>query len=237
VLEENSGVLTIATQGFKSKDAKKINDAILERSEWFLNEISHKIAKDEALFFENQIKQAAKRVNEAKKAIISFQVENNIINPSTQLKFGTKLIANLIGELASHETELRTLSSYLSNNSPQIISTQSKIAALKGQIDKESRVIAGGDEQALNSISLKFQDLETEAKIAEQIYEATVASLEKNRLDSAKKFKSLAIISAAILPEKPILPKRLYNIMLFAIIIGAAYGSIRLILSSIKEHI
>ena len=237
VLEENSGVLTIATQGFKSKDAKKINDAILERSEWFLNEISHKIAKDEALFFENQIKQAAKRVNEAKKAIISFQVENNIINPSTQLKFGTKLIANLIGELASHETELRTLSSYLSNNSPQIISTQSKITALKGQIDKESRVIAGGDEQALNSISLKFQDLETEAKIAEQIYEATVASLEKNRLDSAKKFKSLAIISAAILPEKPILPKRLYNIMLFAIIIGAAYGSIRLILSSIKEHI
>ncbi|MFK7967749.1 MAG: hypothetical protein AB8B68_01080 [Rickettsiaceae bacterium] len=237
VLEENKGVLLIATQGFRSQDAKKINDAILERSEWFLNEISHKIAKNEALFFEDQIKQAAKRMNEAKKAIISFQVENNIINPSTQVESGAKLIARLIGDLASHETELRTLKSYLSENSPQVISTQSKILALKGQINKESKVIVGGDKQALNSISLEFQDLEIEAKIAEQIYEATIASLEKNRLDSFKKFKSLVVVSEAILPEKSILPKRLYNIILFAIVIGAVYGSVRLILTSIKEHI
>jgi len=236
VLEEGSGVLTIAVQGFKPKDAQQINKAILERSEWFLNEISHKIAKDQALFFESQIKLAAKRMNDAQEVIIDFQIENNIINPLTQTEFGTKLIANLITELANQETELKALRSYLSNHSPQIVSLRSKIAALKEQINQENQLIAGGNKQALNSIALKFQNLEIEAKLATKLYEVAIAALEKNNLSIVKQFKSLVVISSPVLPEKPILPKRLYNLALFFVIMTAIYGTTKLIWTSIKEH-
>ncbi len=236
ILEENSGVLTISAQGYKPKDAQAINKAIIERSEWFLNEISHKIAKDQILFFETQIKLATKRMNDAQKAIIAFQVDNNIIHPLIQAESGAKLIANLMAELASQEAELKALQSYLSNNAPQIVALQSKITALKQQINQESNLIAGGDTQSLNSIYLKFQNLEIEAKLAEEIYKTTIASLEKNNLNVDKQFKSLVIISSPTLPEKAILPKRLYNLILFFVIIIAIYGTTKLIVISIKEH-
>ncbi len=237
VLEENSGVLTITTQGFNPQDAQRINNAILERSEWFLNNISHKIAKNQVSFFESQVKLALNNMQKAQQAMIAFQAEHNVIHPSVQTESGAKLVASLMAELATQEAELKALASYLSNNSPQIISMEAKIGALKKQIDQERKLIAGGDTQALNSASLKFQNLEIEAKLAEEIYKSTLALLEKNTLNSVKQFKSLVVISAPTLPEKALLPRKIYNLILFFIVISAVYGTIKLIWTSIKEHI
>ena len=98
-------------------------------------------------------------------------------------------------------------------------------------------MVAGGDTKALNSTFLKFQNLEIEEKLAEEVYKSTLALVEQNNLNSSKQFRSLVIISAPTLPEKAVLPKRLYNLLLFFIIVTALYGTIKLILTSIKEHV
>ena len=237
ILEENSGVLTITTQGFNPQNAQIINKAILERSEWFLNDISQKIAKNQKLFFDSQVKVALTNMQKAQQAMITFQTEHNIIHPLAQTESGTKLVANLMAELAAQEAELKALGCYLTNNAPQVISLENKIDGLKKQIDQERKMVAGGDTKALNSAFLKFQNLEIEEKLAEEVYKSTLALVEQNNLNSSKQFRSLVIISAPTLPEKAVLPKRLYNLLLFFILVTAVYGTIKLILTSIKEHV
>ena len=50
----------IVTQGFRPQDEEQIDEAILQRSEWFWL----KIGKNDALFFEGRIKQATNHLNE-----------------------------------------------------------------------------------------------------------------------------------------------------------------------------
>lgn len=235
-LNEETGTLIIGTQAYHPKDSQKINYAILERSEWFLNEIYQKIAQDQHDFFKTQVKEASKRLKEAQTAVALFQANHGLIDPLKQIQESAALIAKLKGELAGYEYELNSMGQYLNKTSPQVSSIHYKIKALQEQIEKERGDVIAAQPESLNSTISEYQDLVIEAESALEIYKSWIATLENEKLNSIKKVKSLVVISAPFLPEDPEYPRRLHDSILFFIIAISLYGIIKLILTYIEEH-
>ncbi|MCW2452870.1 UNVERIFIED_ORG: BexC/CtrB/KpsE family polysaccharide export inner-membrane protein, partial [Rahnella aquatilis] len=79
--DDKSGLLTIGTQGFTPQFAEQFNKAVLKESERFINEISHKIARDQQAFAENEMLEARARLNASKAQLLAYQNHNNILDP------------------------------------------------------------------------------------------------------------------------------------------------------------
>ncbi|MDR1554518.1 MAG: capsule biosynthesis protein, partial [Campylobacteraceae bacterium] len=135
--DDMSGLLKINVEAFEAIEAQNLANEILEQSEIFVNELSHKMSKKQLEFAETELKKAEERLSKAKNALLAFQGRYGILDPIEQAKSQANLAFEFEVELAKKEAELTALSSYLQNSAPQILALTSEIAALKEQIKKE----------------------------------------------------------------------------------------------------
>lgn len=236
IYDDINGVLTIKTQGFSPEDAKKINEAILARSDQFLNGINQRIARDQIEFLDQQMGEATRRMVTARNAVIDFQRRHKLLDPVKQGEAGALLVSKLGEELVSAEAELRAVSQFLGDGAPQVVTLKAKISSLRTQVAKEEAAITGGNAGALNGIAAQFQDLRTEAEMAREIYKVGLAEMEKSKINAVKKSKSLVVISSPYLPEDATLPNRPLWLTLFFIAAVFAFGAFRLSWISIRDH-
>ncbi len=234
--DDINGVLTVTTQGFSPEDAKVINQAILTRSERFLNEISQHIARDQITFLDRQIAATAERMVAARNSVIVFQRKHKLLDPVIQGEAGTRLIGKLTEEVVATEAEIRALSAFLSDKAPQVVHLKAKLGSLRTQMAMEETALTGGNAEALNAIAAQFQDLKTEADLAREVYRIGLAEMEKSKVNAIKKSKSLVVISAPFLPERSTLPNRPLWLGLFLIAALFIYGVSRLTWISVRDH-
>ncbi len=235
VLDEASGVLSITSQGFSPDDAQRINRAILSRSEYFLNNISHKIAQEQVSQIESQMKAMLGKLKTARDDLIAFQAKTKNLDPVRSSEAGARLVADLGVQLATLEAELGALTSYMQANAPQVVTLKQRIAALREQMNKESVFVAGGKPGAsLNALAADFDELRIQAELAHEIYKGGLIQLEKSRIDTIRKFKSLVVISEPNMPEKPM--NRWYWWVVFVVVVLSIYSVGQLVWKSIEEH-
>ena len=237
VLDETSGVLSIKAQGFTPEDALKINKAILSRSESFLNDISNKIARDQVEYLEGQLGRTVRQLAESKAKLLAFQARSKHLDPVKSSEAGAKLVGELTAQLAAQETELTALESYMNEKAPQVVTLRQKVAALRSQINKESVAVTGAKNgTSLNALASDFSDLSVQAELAFEVYKTGLMQLEKSRMDSSRKFKSLVVLSEPNLPDDSTVPNRLYHLLVFLLIALSVYALGRLVWNSIEEH-
>lgn len=237
VLDESSGVLTITAQGFSPESALKINREILSRSEVFLNDISRKMARDQAAHLQAQLSLTMESLNSAKAAVLKFQAKTKYLDPLKSSEAGAKLIGELTAQLSSSEAELGSMLSYMQEKAPQVVALRQKISALRAQVAKESSVVAGSSPgRSLNALASEFDSVRLQAELAHEIYKANLLQLERNKMDEVRKFKNLVVISSPHLPEESTVPNRPYLFLLWSLVILAIYFVGHMVWQSIEEH-
>ena len=236
VFDELSSIITIRAEGFTPETARKINVLILRQSEKFINEMSQKIAAEQLIFVDGELKRVNKEMQKAKNDLINFQNKNNVLDPVEQARATSGIITTLEGNLAALEAELNGMLTYLQDGAPQVLTMKGKIAALQQQIAKEKAVIAGEGSGQLNRLAAQFMDVRQAVEFNVDVYKATLAALEKSRLDAAKKIKSVVIIATPNLPDEAEYPRKLYILTTAFIIATIVYGIARLIIAMIREH-
>ncbi|WP_104721304.1 capsule biosynthesis protein [Helicobacter mesocricetorum] len=237
VLNQDTGLLEIQVEGFTPQDSQTIANAILKESERFINEISHKAAREQMIFAEKELSNAKERLQNSQNALLTFQSQYGVFDPLKQAEAKAKLTADIEGKLAQKESELFTIQSYLNDNAPQIILLKSEIEALKRQLNKEvSKIVSSKTSQRLNDLIAKFQDLSIEVKFAQDAYTTALKAIESARIESSRKIKQLIVIQGANEPQSPTYPKKLYNILTIFAILALLFGIIKLINMIIEEH-
>ncbi|WP_121764208.1 capsule biosynthesis protein [Helicobacter burdigaliensis] len=237
VFDQTSGLLSVEVEGFTQEDAQKIANAILVQSEKFVNEISHKAAREQMAFAEQELSRAKERLSKAQNDLLVFQGRYGIFDPLKQAEAKATLTNEIESKIAQKEAELTTMQSYLNENAPQIIMLKSEIKALKQQLDKESaKIVSSKNSKRLNNLVAKFQDLTIEAKFAQDAYTTALTSVETTRIESSRKIKQLVIIQGANLPQDSTYPRILYNILTIFVILSLLYGIVKLIVMIIEEH-
>lgn len=237
IFDDTSGLLKVDVEGFTPQDAQIIANAILKESEKFVNEVSHKAAREQMAFAEKELLKAKERLQNAKNNLLAFQARYGVFDPLKQAEAKASLTNTIESQIATKETELATMQSYLNENAPQIIMLKAEIEALKEQLNKEtSKIVSSKNTKRLNDLAAKFQDLTIEAQFAQDAYTVALTSIETTRIESSRKIKQLVVIQGANEPQSPTYPRKLYNIITIFVILSVLYGIIKLITMIIEEH-
>lgn len=234
--DEKNGLLTIQTQGFTPEFALQFNRAVLKESERFINELSHQISREQMKFAEEQLQQARARLNTSKQALITYQNNHNILDPLASAEAATTLVNALLAKKIEMEADLRNLLTYLRSDAPQVVSARNAITSLQSQIDQEQSKITAPEGKKLNSMAAEFEEMKSQAIFEGDLYALALKAFEKTRVESARKLKTLAIISTPQLAQESAFPNTPYLLMSWLLVCCLLYGVARLLLTIIEDH-
>ena len=113
VFDDVSGLLKVEVEGFTPQDSEIIANAILKESERFVNEVSHKAAREQMAFAEKELLKAKERLQNAKNNLLAFQARYGVFDPLKQAEAKASLTNTIESQISTKETELATMRSYL----------------------------------------------------------------------------------------------------------------------------
>lgn len=232
-----NGLLTIRTQGFDAETAQKLNRAILDSSERFVNDFSHRVAAEQVKFSQGEIQVASARLQAAKAKLIAFQTANKILDPVAQSAAAGVLTAELQATVSRLEADLKNKLSFMQPDAPQVVTLRDQIAANRAQLEAEkARTTSSTTGDKLGALNAQYQELLLQSLFAEDAYKSANAALEAARIEAARKLKSLVIVEPPTLAETADYPRRIYNLLTLLAVCVIAYAVIRLIVATIQEH-
>lgn len=236
VFDDLTALLTVRVQGFDPEFARQVNAEILAQSERFVNEISHRLAREQMAFAETEMLKSRERYQTAKSRLTAFQNRHKVLDPLAQAQATATLTAQLEGEIAHKEAELKTLTGYLQENAPQVAIMRNQLAALRAQLDNERGKVASQNGSRLNTLASEYQNLLLDAGFAEDAYKAALTAMEATRIEASRKLKNLVVVETPARAEVALYPQRLYDLATLLVILVLAYGITRLVIATIQDH-
>lgn len=236
-VDDASGLLTIRTQAFTPRIAQAVNQEVVAISERFINESSHRLARDQMSFAESELTKARARLDDARDRLLAFQEEHNVLDPTAQAVANTGLTAELQAMQARYEAELKGRLAYLNDGAPQVAALQAQIEGIRQQLEAERRrSVTDAEGVSLNVLAGRYQELLAELEFVSDAYRGALTGLETARIESTRKLKSLVLVESPALPESAEYPRRIY--MLTALLMGLTllYGIGRLVVATIEDH-
>jgi capsular polysaccharide transport system permease protein len=236
--DDVSSLLTVRVEGLDPDFAQRLNKRILEESERFVNEYSQQIAREHLQFAEGELKNAAKRVEQAKSKVLEFQSQNRQLDPIFQAEASGALAAELLATKARLEGELNALLAYMNEDAPQVKALRSRIAATSKQAEAERERGTRPTQQGerLNLQAIEFQGLKMQIEFAVDAYKIALGAVENARIDATRKLKSLVVVEPPSRAQTPEYPQRLYTLFTVLVLSLLSYAIIRLVLATIREH-
>ncbi|ENO9062400.1 capsule biosynthesis protein [Campylobacter coli] len=236
-VDDKTGLLNVEVEGFTPESAHLIAKTIMQESEKFINEISHKAAREQMSFAEEELVKYKERYQKAQNDLIAFQNKYGVFDPLKQAEAKAGLVTQLESDIAQREAKLLTMQSYMNDHAPEIVTLKAEIAALKKQLVKErSKISADNSSQKLNDLAAKFQDLTIEAGFAQSAYEAALKAYESARIEALRKIKQLVIVQTPDVPQSAKYPEKIYNILTAFIVLSLIFGVIKFVKMIIEEH-
>ena len=235
--DDMSGLVTMDVQAFDPAVAQQIAMGVLEESEKFINEYSHRIARERMVFAEGEVDRARKRLTEAKGEVLAFQTTHKLLDPGSQAVAASSLTASLQAKQSAQEAELKAAQAILQEDSYQIKTLRAQLAATQAQLEAErQRSTASVNGNQLPALTIQYQELLTRAAFAEEAHKVALLGQEQARLDATRKLKTVVVIEPPTKPESAIYPRRLYNLLTVLAVAGMFYAIVRLVLATIREH-
>jgi capsular polysaccharide transport system permease protein len=237
IVDDASGLLTVRTQGFTPEIAQAVNEEVVAISERFINESSHRLARDQMSFAQSELENARAQLDAVRSRLLQFQEEHGVLDPMAQAAANTGLTSQLQAMQARQEAELKGLQAYLNDEAPQVQALQAQIDGLRQQLQAESRRgVRSAEGVSLNVLAGNYQSLLAEFEFVSDAYRGALTALEAARIESTRKLKSLVLVESPALPESAEYPRRIYT--LFALLMGLTllFGIGRLIVTTIEDH-
>lgn len=234
--DDRTGVLTIATQAHTPEFAQRFNEAILREAELFINELSHRVAREQVQFAGRELERSRKHLDQARDRLLGFQNTAAVLDPTASAESTQRVIAQLEGQLAAREVEYNTLAAMLQGDAAQLVALRQTIAGLKRQIGIEKRKLTSQKGEALNSVSAEYLDHRAMVDFQTDVYKVSLATFERMRVEAARKVKSLAVLASPQLPEEAKYPRRTYMLGAWLFGLCMLFGLVRLTLEIVEDH-
>jgi len=82
----------------------------------------------------------------------------------------------------------------------------------------------------------EFQRLEMAAQFAQDVYKTALVALEKSRVEATRTIKKVSVLQSPTLPQYPLEPSRIYNIIVFIRVTLLLAGIVHLLAAIIRDH-
>ncbi len=235
--DEETGLLSVTVEALDPAFAQESLDFILKTSEGFVNELSHRMAREQVRFAEDELANAHRDYESQRDRILDFQRRNQFLDAGESARNRATIIAELESRLVTAHAELKALKARLTGDAPAVRTKQTEIRALEQQLAVENkRLLSDQGQNNLNVVAAQFRKLEVDGKIAEETYKLAVVALQNARIEASKKIRSLVTVVSPNLPDEALYPRRLYNLFTLMVVLLLVYGITRFIIASIEDH-
>ncbi|SAI49116.1 MPA2 family protein involved in capsular polysaccharide export [Bordetella trematum] len=235
--DEQTGLLSINVEAFSPEFAEQTLEVMLRESERFVNELSHKMAREQMAFAKGELANARKVYEDRRADLLAFQSNNHLLDAEAAAKARADVISELEAQLTKERTTLKSLLSTLNSDTPQVRQQRNRIQALEHQLRAETRrLVSEKDGEKLNVVASQYRNLTIDAAIAEEAYKFAVSSVESARIEASKKLRSLVTVVSPNKPDKAIYPAKLYNLFTLLVVLCLIYGIARFVIAAIEDH-
>lgn len=235
-LDDFSGVLKIRVQAFTPAFAQAVSQELVAEGERFMNEIAHRLAREQVVFIEDQVQKMGERVMKARSEVVQFQNVKGLVSPQGTVETLAAITAKIEGQLAELKAKKQAMLGYLSPDAADVAQVDFQIKALEKQKADEELKLTSTKGKALNRVVEEFQRLQLEAEFAQDVYRTALVALEKGRVEATRTLKKLTIVQSPSLPEYPLAPRRIYNVVVFALGALLIAGIAHLLGAIIRDH-
>lgn len=234
--DETAEVLHVEVQSFSPEYSLKVTKSLLLISERFINDLGDKLVNQQLEYAEKDVARAYNEFKKQQAKLVRFQDEFELYNPEAQGKALAKAVNQLEGDIIIEETQLKSLLTFMQEDSAEVRVKQARLDALNAQLKQEKSRLTKEDQQSLNKISVNYKEIDLNSKLAADLYKSSLSSLEHVRGEAYRKLKHLLVIESPMLAEESKYPRRVYSIFTWFILLLLIYGIGRLILAIVKEH-
>lgn len=234
--DEYSGVLVIKAQAYDPETAHAIAALLVEEGERYMNGLAHRLAEEQVAFLEKQVAEMSERAIEARQSVVAFQNEEGLISPQNTAESRSAIIGGLETQLADLQARRTTLLGYLAPQAPGVVEVNLQIGAIEKQIVSEQARLAAPKGQTLNTTIEAFQRLQLAADFSQEVYKTALVALEKGRVEATRTLKKVSVLQSPTLPQYPLQPRRIYNIIVFALVALLLAGVAHLLAAIIRDH-
>ena len=235
--DDYAGVIRIKVQAYDPKMAKAIADMLVQEGENHMNQLGHELAEAQVTFLSTQVDLAQQRFQEASQDLLHFQNKKGLVSPEATADSINVIIAKLEGEETDLQTKLASLPATLDANHPSVIMLKKAMTAVEQQIAQERSRLASTSGKPLNSTVDEFDRLKMEVDFTQDLYKTALAALEHGRMDATRMLKKVSVLQSPTLPEFPMEPERIYDVIVTLLLAAMLAGIVKLLESIIRDHV
>jgi capsular polysaccharide transport system permease protein len=229
-------IIRLHVEAFDRDFAQSVLNAVLARSQEFIDKLNARVTADQTLFFEKQLTVSEQRLKEVKEELLRFQQENRLLTTESEASMVMANITALEKQLSVKRAELEVRMRELAETAPAIQNLKSEIASIEAQISREKDRLSGASSGALNELDAQNRAILLSLEFVTNIYKSNLALLEQARMEAIRRLKFLVVVTQPTLADASAYPDRVFIIGTAAMVLLMFYFIIALIVAIIREH-
>ena len=235
--DPETGIIALSVKAYDPATAKKLAEAVLDRSEALVNAMSRRAQDDAIALAISEVKTAEARVSNVQEAIRAFRDRSGMLDPASTAGGLQGIVSQLEGEAVKVRAEIAEASTYMSKDAPALVGLRARLAAVEKQLASEKLRLAGeARPDSLTSVAGEYEDLQTESEFARQQLVSAMTSLETARVKAEAKSRYVVAFQIPVLPDESLYPRP----FLFTtyVLVGALVlvGLCSLIIAAVREQ-
>lgn len=233
-LDPETSTAIVTVKAFTPSDAYRINQTLLTLSEGMVNRLNVRAENRAVSEAQREVNLAVERARTARVALSQYRNQSQLIDPSKQAVGILEISNGLTAQRAALTAQLQMMERETPQN-PSITALRNRIAAISGQIAAQEGRVVGGS----GNISSKlggYENLTVEQEFATENLNVANAALVRARSDAQRQKFYLERVVDPNMPDMPLLPRRLFSILVVAAAATCLYFIGWMLIVGILEH-
>jgi tyrosine-protein kinase Etk/Wzc len=217
------GLIRVAVDGRTPEEASAMANAYVEEFEKLASSVAVTEAAQRRVFFDQQLEESKDRLSDAEQDLKKTELTTGMIQPDSQSRAMIESAAMLQGQVTAKEVEVQTLSSYATENNPDLVIVKRQLEELQAQLSKFT-----GNANSVSDLfvpkgkvpeaALDYVRKLREVKYRETIFQAMASQYQLAKLDEAKQGAIFQIVDHAVPPDKRSFPQRTILVIVFTLL-------------------
>nr|WP_139797574.1 capsule biosynthesis protein [Novosphingobium sp. B1] len=233
-LDNETGAAVLTVKAFSPQDAYTINASLLRMSEGLINQLNNRAQSRAILEAQKQVDLAMQRAKTARVAITQYRNSQSLLDPTKQAGGVLEVSNGLVAARAELQSRLQTMQQVAPQN-PSIPALRQRIEALSSQIALQDGRVAGTPTGLASKLG-GYEELVVEQEFATESLNAANAALVQATNEAQRQKFYLERIVDPNVPDRALLPKRIWNIIVTAAAMLCLYFIGWMLVVGILEH-
>ncbi len=236
------GIIRITVDDPSPDKAAAMTNAFVEEFQRLASNVATTEAGQRRVFFDRELEEAKNNLASAEQDLKTSELKTGLIQPESESWAMIQSAASIQGQIAAKEVQLQGMSSFATDNNPDVITTKRQLDELKAQLTRLTGNASSASELfvpkgKVPEAALEYVRKLREVKYRETIFQALATQYQLAKLDEAKQGAVFQIIDVAVPPDKRSFPHRTVLVIIFTLLafvfacfavwVRAAYESLR----------